>query len=117
MIEPYDFRKRIELYGIGILLVIALVYGVFRVYPLFMGPHFVIYSPLDGATVASTTFEMSGKVSRVKEIVIQGRIIPIDTEGNFREILVAQAPYTLITISATDFYGKSVTKSIRVIPK
>lgn len=117
MIEPYDLRKRIELYGAGLLLLIALVYGIFRIYPLLLGPRLVVYSPLDGASVASTTFEISGKVSRVKEMIIQGRNIPIDTEGNFHEMMVAQAPFTLITITATDFYGKSVTKSIRVIPK
>lgn len=111
-----DFRKQLELYLFGILVIIAIFYGGWRAYPLVAGPHITIVSPEDGAIVASSSFSLVGKVSRVKNISIQGRSIPIDKSGNFNEILVAQAPYTLIVMTATDFYNKSITKTMRVIP-
>ncbi|MEN9881209.1 MAG: Glucodextranase, domain [Candidatus Parcubacteria bacterium] len=117
MLEHNDIRKKIELGIIGLLLLTAFVYGIFRAYPLFIGPSITIYNPKDGDTVASTTFELSGEVSKVKEITVQGRPIPIDTEGHFREILVANPPYTILVITATDFYGSTVTKTLRVIPQ
>lgn len=117
MVTTYDVRKKIELYGIILLVVIAISYGGFRAYPLIAGPRITIYNPHDGDTVSSGTFELSGQVSRVKEITINGRPIPIGTDGHFTEILMAQAPYTIIVISATDFYGKIITKTIRVRPK
>ncbi len=86
-------------------------------YPLVAGPSISLYNPHDGDTVPKTTFELSGHVSRVKEITIQGRPIPIGTDGHFTEILTAQAPYTVIVITATDFYGKSITKTLRVVPE
>ena len=113
----YDLRKKVEFYLVGALILISLLYGAFRAYPLVAGPHITIYNPQDGDTVASTTFELSGQVSRVKEISVQGRLIPIGTDGHFTEILVADAPYTILTIRATDFYGAAVTKTLRVIPK
>lgn len=117
MLSPYDFRKKLETYGIIALVLIALCYGGFKAYPLLVGPKITIYNPHDGDTVASTTFELSGQVSQVKEITIQGRPIPIGTDGHFIEILTAQAPYTTLVLTATDFYGKSITKTLRVVPE
>lgn len=117
MLSPYDFRKKIEIYGIVLLILIAISFGGWKAYPLILGPTITIYNPTDGDTVKNTTFELSGKVSRVKEITIQGRPIPIGTDGHFTEILIAQAPYTTLVITATDFYGKTITKTLRVKPE
>jgi hypothetical protein len=112
-----DFRKQLEIYLFGTLVVIAILYGAWRAYPLLTGPHITINTPHDGDTVASTTFIISGKVSRVKNIWIEGRLIPIDKDGNFSEILVAQIPYTILPIQATDFYGKTIIKVLHVTPE
>ncbi|MDB5260056.1 MAG: seg [Candidatus Nomurabacteria bacterium] len=117
MIETYDLRKKLEPYIIGLLVLIAVFYGIFRAYPLLSGPSITIYSPGDGDPVASTTFEVSGRVLRSREITLQGRQITIDTEGHFKETLVPYYPYTIIIISAKDQYGAEVTKTLRVIPK
>ncbi len=117
MLSPYDLRKKIEIYGISALLVAAIFFGGFKAYPLIIGPKIIIYNPNDGDTVPKTTFELSGQVTRVKEITLQGRPIPIGTDGHFTEILTAQAPYTIVVITATDFYGKTITKTLRVIPE
>lgn len=117
MSPVYDLRKQLELYVFGTLLLVAILYGCWRAYPLIAGPHITINYPKDGELVASSTFQISGRVSRVKNIELQGRPIVIDKEGNFSEILVTQAPYTIITLYATDFYDKSITKVMKVFPK
>jgi hypothetical protein len=117
MSDHLDIRKKIELYFIAILVIISLCYGGFKMYPLIAGPKITIYNPHDGDTVSNKTFEISGKVSRVKEITIQGRPIPIGTDGHFAEILTAQSPYSILVITATDFYGATITKTIRVLPQ
>ena len=112
-----DFIKQLELYIFSTLFLIAFFYGCWRAYPLLAGPHITINTPKEGGVVSSSTFQISGRVSRVKNIEIQGRPIPIDKEGNFSEILVAQAPYTIITLYATDFYDKAITKVLHVTPE
>lgn len=117
MTPYYDLRKRLE---IGLLIGLALVtiaYGTFRAYPLVAGPSITVYSPTDGDYVASTTFEVSGQVKRANVITLQGKPITIDTEGHFSETLVAQAPYTILILVATDSYGETVSKTMRVIPQ
>jgi hypothetical protein len=117
MIPYYDLRKRLEFIFLGGLLVIAVLYGAFRAYPLVAGPSITIYSPADGEYVASTTFEISGLIKRANTITLQGKPITIDTEGHFKETLVAQAPYTILVLVAQDSYGEIVSKTIHVIPQ
>jgi hypothetical protein len=116
MAPIFDLRKQLETYLFGGLVAVSVMYGLWRAYPLIAGPHITINTPLDGETVSSSTFLISGQVSRVKNIEIQGRAIPIDKEGIFSEILVAQEPYTILTIKATDLYDKTVVKTLHVIP-
>lgn len=117
MLEHYDITKKIEKYFLILLVIASLGYGGFRTYPLLTGPKVTIYNPKDGDLVASTTFEVSGHASHVKEITLQGRSIPIGTDGHFNELITAQAPYTTIVITAQDFYGAKITKVLRVIPQ
>ena len=117
MFDPYDNRKKIEMFLLGLLVVISIIYGGFKTYPLINGPRVTIYNPQDGDIVSSSTFEISGIVTRVKEIMINGRPIPIGTDGHFTEILTAQSPYTTIVVTAHDFYGATITKTLRVIPR
>lgn len=117
MTPYYDLRKRLELALLGILVIVAVLYGAFRAYPLVAGPSITVYSPADNEYVASSTFEVSGQVLRANVITLQGRPITIDTEGHFTETLVSQAPYTILVLVAQDTYGNSVSKTIRVIPQ
>jgi hypothetical protein len=117
MFEHYDLRKKLEMYFIVILIALSLLYGAFRAYPLLAGPRVAIYNPRDGDIVSTETFELSGQATRAKEVTINGRPIPIGTDGNFAETLIAQAPYSIIVITATDFYGKKITKTLNVVPR
>lgn len=113
----FNLRKQLELYFFWTLVIISFSYGVFKIYPLILGPKIIILSPKDKETVSSSTFIVSGKVSRVKNIVLQGRPIVIDKEGNFNEILVAEEPSTKIILIATDLYDKTTIKTLEVLPK
>jgi hypothetical protein len=117
MLEHYDIRRKIEMYFIVLLILLSLGYGAFRAYPLIAGPRITIYNPHDGDSVSITPFELSGQALRAKEVTVNGRPIPIGTDGNFAEIITAQAPYSMLVITATDFYGKTVMEVVRVVPK
>jgi hypothetical protein len=117
MLPYYDLRKRLELALLGLLVLVAVLYGAFRAYPLVAGPSITIYNPHDGDYVASTTFEISGLVKRANVITLQGKPITIDTEGHFTETLAAHAPYTILVLVAKDAYGETVSKTLRVIPQ
>lgn len=117
MLYTYDVRTTIKKYSLVLLILIALGYAAFQAYPLLMGPTITIYYPHDGDIVSTSTFEISGRALRSKEITVQGRTISTDTDGTFRETLVAYPPYTIVVVTALDSYGKRVTKELKVLPK
>lgn len=117
MIVYRDLRRQLEIGLLAFIILIATLYGAWKAYPLLAGPRIVIFSPADGESVSTSTFEILGQAARVKEITLQGRPIPIDTEGKFDELLVVDYPYTTVVLTATDFYGKTITKTFRVLPK
>lgn len=99
-----------------VFLIIILIYGVYRAYPLLAGPVITVYSPHNGDAVGTTTFQVTGKAERAKEIRLQGRPITINTEGVFNETLVSHSPYTILVLEAVDAYGKTTQQVVRVVP-
>ena len=116
MINNINTGKKIEIGIFLFILIVAIIYGGFRAVPLLSGPSIEIYSPQNGETVASTTFEISGRTSHAKEITLQGKPISINTEGYFTERLVSSSPYTIIVVVATDRYGRREEKVLSVVP-
>lgn len=112
-----DLRKTVQKYSFIILIALTVIYGLFRAYPLVAGPSITIFYPQEGDIVASSTFEVSGRVVRSKEITLQGKSITVDTDGTFRETIVSLRPYTLIVLTATDTYGKNTVKTLKVVPE
>jgi hypothetical protein len=117
MLEMKDTRKQVEFYFVICIVLSAVTYGLFRAYPLVVGPKITIVNLKDGDTVPDTTFTLSGNVVRAREITLQGKPITIDDHGDFKETLVAAPPYTILVLVATDKYGATETKTLRVIPK
>lgn len=115
--DPNTLRRKISYIFIGLLVAVPVLYGAFRAYPLLIGPQITIIQPLDGESVASTTFQITGVVKRASTIILQGKPITINEKGEFSETLVASPPYTILVLVATDKYGKSATTTLRVIPR
>jgi len=112
-----SLRNKITRWSVLILFIIVVGYGIFRIYPFLLGPSITLYAPQNGDEVGASTFEVSGKVIRAKEIRLQGRPITIDTDGVFKETLVTHAPYTILVLEAEDAYGKKEQVELRVSPK
>ena len=98
------------------IVILFTIYGTIKALPFLLGPSLIVLNPHNSDSVASTTFTVSGRVLRAKEITLQGKPITVDTSGYFNEVLVSYAPYTILTVEATDKYGKKVTKRITVSP-
>ncbi len=102
---------------LGILIaVFFVVYGTFKALPYFKGPEVVITSPHDGDHVGTSTFKLSGKAVRARELYLSGKSVTVDPEGNFSETFVSYAPYTILTIEAVDRHNKRSLQTLTVTP-
>jgi hypothetical protein len=115
--SPDSLQKTLSTFATTLLIIIPILYGAFRIYPLLTGPVAKITSPHDGEYVSSTTFEVIGYAKRASTLYLQGKPITVNEAGQFTETLVTQAPYTILILVATDKYGASATTTMRVIPR
>jgi hypothetical protein len=95
----------------------VIIYFAFRVFDFASGPKILISSPINGQRIDTETFLVEGNIRNAKNIYLNGREIAINESGDFKEILIAKSPYTLIVISAFDKYGKFKEKILEVAKK
>lgn len=82
-------------------------YGLIEARFLIEGPSIVLTSPSDIGVNTNAIILLSGRTERTKELRADGRVIPIDTDGNFAEhIAIPLGPSTL-TLVAVDARGNT----------
>ncbi len=109
--------KEKGLFTVGIsIAILFVVYGVFKALPYLSGPEVIITSPKDGDHVGTTTFVMTGKAIRARELYLSGKSVTVDPEGNFKETFVSYTPYTILTIEAVDRHNKRSLQTLTVTP-
>lgn len=58
--------------------------------------------------------QVSGVAKHATKLVLNGREISIDKDGNFTEALALPDGYSIITIEANDAFGGNTSKSLEV---
>ncbi len=100
----------------GCLLLLFVGYAITKSFPYVRGPEVIIYSPKNGDKVGTTTFMLTGKAVRVRELYLSGKSVTIDPEGRFSETFVSYSPYTILVIEAVDRHNKRSLQTLTVTP-
>ncbi|OHA58977.1 MAG: hypothetical protein A2571_01205 [Candidatus Vogelbacteria bacterium RIFOXYD1_FULL_44_32] len=99
----------------GVVLLICIIYAGFKMTALIKGPAIEILSPTAGNIYASELVVVKGKVERITKIYMNDRQIFTDNEGHFSEPLLLFSGYNILTLKATDAFGRKVSKQIELI--
>lgn len=83
--------------------VLVLLYAVFALFPLFLGPYLELEVPYD--TPEGTTV-IAGVAQRVSSLSINGLPIPVTEAGAFSIERAYPVGYTVVVIEATDRFGR-----------
>ena len=100
--------------GILVVLLIA-AYALWRSLNYTRGPHIIITSPTNGASISASTTMIRGQVERADDISLNGRAITIDERGNFSETIIIFPGTNIITFEARDQFNRSVQEQIQVL--
>ncbi len=97
-------------------LVILLGYGAFKAAPLVAGPHIALSSPATGQSFTDGFVKVSGTAFHTENLTLDGAPLLIDEQGRFATTLVLPHGGAILTLTATDRFGKSerVTRTIFV---
>lgn len=92
-------------------------YALYQTKSLREGPQLLITTPLNGSLATTSLLVISGTAKNISWITLNGRQIYVDEAGNFREQLLLSYGYNIITLSAKDKFGRSVSKKLELVYK
>ena len=98
--------------AIGIVLALVAVYGLIKAIPLISGPRVAI-STL--STDANGLTKLSGTASHTETLALDGGTLLIDGTGAFSKTLTLPRGSVILTLTATDRFGRSRTSQRTVV--
>lgn len=97
-----------------IIILVVLGYGFSRTRDLIFGTNIDIDSPKDGETVRTPLAKIVGKVGSVTKLEMNGRLILPNEDGRFEANYALVGGLNKVTITATDRFGRTHSKSLRI---
>ena len=96
---------------IGTLIALLLLasYGVVKGLPLVLGPHLTLTSPADGQSFLDGFVLIEGVAERTENLSLNGAPLLIDASGHFSTTLVLPHGGAILSLTATDRFGKSTS--------
>lgn len=89
-------------------------YGLFEARKLIDGPDITILSPLDGAATSSVAVTITGTAENISFLTINDAPSYTDEHGVFVYRFSPPAGYTVITVAATDRFGRRAHKQVSI---
>lgn len=101
-------------YFIFSVIIIIVGYGLVEAWPAIAGPTIAITSPANYTTFPSGIVTVSGKVARATDLAINGANILHQENGDFLSTITLPRGGSILTLVATDRFGKRVTATRNV---
>lgn len=91
-------------------LIIVAGYGLIKAWPLLSGPELVLTSPTLGAVSPDGFITVSGKALHTQSLSLDGGPLLLDEQGNFSRTLLLPRGGVILSLTATDRFGRTTSK-------
>ena len=92
-------------------LILLLGYGALEARGIVLGPSLTLASPAPYATVEGGLLTVSGHESRAVALMLDGSPVLPQENGSFATTLSLPSGGAILTLTATDRFGRSVTRT------
>lgn len=114
-------RRQTKFYLKAIIITLFLIllfgYGIFEIWNYATGPKITVTNPQNGQAVSESLIIVSGQVKNIKEITLNGRVILVTEDGEFKEQILLSYGYNVLKLEARDKFGKKTEEILQVIYK
>ncbi|MFA5651798.1 MAG: hypothetical protein WC933_00310 [Candidatus Paceibacterota bacterium] len=117
MTDRHTTRKLLQIILISAIILFIFGYTAYEIQRIIFGPRIEVLSPQNGSLISNSLTEVSGIAKNINSISLNDRKIFIDEQGNFKEEVLLSYGYNVITIKASDKFGRNTEKIIEVIYK
>jgi len=94
----------------AVFLIVLLGYGAVAAHPLLAGPTLSIVSPNSQAPLSEGYTVIEGTAAYTKTLWLNGAPLLMDESGNFRTTLTLPSGGAILSLTATDRFGREVTE-------
>ncbi len=110
--------KKIVSWGSFILFFgLILGYGIWRSRDLLFGITISTVGITDGMTSTNPVLDFSGTATHANGILVDGETVPLSQDGTWHDSLALMDGYNVVTIAATDKFGRTTARQYRVYYK
>lgn len=95
---------------IALVLLALLSYGAIELYPLLAGPSLTTIFPKDGANYPDGVVKIEGRALRAASLSLNGGPLFPDETGHFETELAYPPGGSILTLTATDRFGRTRTR-------
>lgn len=107
-------RRPLAVLAITIAVVGVIGYGLFEARKILEGPVITIESPRDGSATSSAGVVIAGEAQNISFLSINDKTSYTDEKGHFAELLSLPPGFTILTVAATDRFGRTVSRSVSI---
>jgi hypothetical protein len=110
-----SIKKILQIGGFFVFFLLIIIYAFFRSHDLIFGVKIRDVNIVVGAKVTDPVLEVKGNAKNATHVVLDGREISIDQNGNFNETIALLSGYNIINIKAEDKFGYSDEKNYKLM--
>ena len=106
--------------GIGVVILAIfclIVYSYSQSREYLRGPVLTIEEPLNGSSSTTSLVALVGHARNISFLTLNGRQIFTDEQGRFKESLLLQNGYNIMTLEAKDRFGHTMEKRLELVYK
>ena len=109
--------KYLKISAVLILVLIIASYSLFQARNIIRGPIIKIHSPENGSALSESFISIEGIAKNISNISLNDRPIFIDKNGKFQETLLLSYGYNIMTVKATDKFGRKTAETLELVYK
>jgi hypothetical protein len=92
------------------LLILVVLYGGWKAFPLLRGPSLTIESPAPYASLPDGYVVIRGTARHTNSLTLNNGPLLIDENGRFSKVLLLPPGGAILTLTAADRFGRQVTR-------
>ena len=108
-------KKILQIVILSLFFILIIAYSFFRSKYLIVGVQIKDVNLTDGATMKDSVVELTGNAKNATDLILNGREISINEDGDFHETFALLKGYNVINITAKDKFGYVDEKNYKLI--
>jgi hypothetical protein len=112
-----NFKKIVTATGVSVFFILIVLYAFWGARDIIFGVKIRNVNITDGETVTDSVMKVTGTAKNAIKLVLNGREISVDQQGNFNETIALSSEYNIINIKAQDKFGYVDEKNYKLMYK